>query len=290
MLKSLIPALTVAVLGNSIAMAQYFGTQVPASSGYSQPQRPFRLARATDNEPPAALADNLDGLDALEALDAPESLLEAPNVGLPSASDLPKTAPSTTVPPLNSLQSLEPPASIVLPERLELPTPKQTDVPAGSTGLNAVQSEVSAQDIEMLQPATKPATPIPGPIDFNQAIEHQQRDLAYSNQHSNPSVYYGAPHHAGFSGQTFPSNGSRFHGQSNSGCSDCLTPLPYRTPQLPPSNSFHGHFKANPCHSDIWANYPAEAAAACAHHRGRLAPPQNTGCQTCELVAPSPCR
>jgi hypothetical protein len=299
MFKSLIPALTIAVIGNSIAMAQFFGTPFPAQSGFSQPQRPFRIARANDNEPLASPADNLDDLDALDALDVAEPSVVSPNIGVPSASDKNAPAPSAVDTPADSPQSLltpsllEPPASLDASEQLELPMPKEPEVPATGNELNPANAEISAQDLESLQPApvpqtaepqnqvepsVAPVTPIPGPIDFDHAIQQQQRDLAYA-----------ATQNAGNIAGSRSESGCQCNGQSNHGCGG-HPHIPYRAPILPPSNSFHGHFKANPCYYDLWANYPAEAAAACAHNRAKLAPRQKIGCQSCELVDPCPCR
>jgi hypothetical protein len=291
MFKSLIPALAVALLGNSIATAQYFGARYPASSEYRQPARPIRIARATDNEQPSGETDSLDDLDSLDSLDA----LDAPVSG-----DVPQSVLATPLASPDSLDLLEPPASLDTPERLELPEPAEVDRPASPSDLNGVQPEITAQDLESLNPSGEPRsivesspaplTPLPGPINFNEAIEQQQRDQAHVHQHSASSQYYGASNHmlTGNAAYT-PSDCGSSHQQAN-GCGSCLTPLPYRAPLLPPSNSFHGHFKANPCYYDLWANYPAEAAAACAHNRAMLAPTKKAGCRTCELVDPCPCR
>lgn len=295
MLKSLIPALTVALLGNTIATAQYFGPISSTPSGYSQTARPMRIARATDTEPLAQETDGLDDLDALDSLD------------LPSASDLPQVAPIAPTSPLDRLDALEPPASLLdLPEQLELPIPMAGDAPAPSDDSNITEPEISAQDLEVLQPSPEPRsilepssaplTPLPGPINFDDAIEQQQRDLAHphhhtsSSQYSSSSQYYGATHHAGFGGAAQTPADCGCAGQPVGGCGSSLTPLAYRAPLLPPSNSFHGQFRADPCHYDLWANYTAEAAAACARNRGRLAPPKKADCRTCELVDPCPCR
>lgn len=294
MFKCLIPALTVAMLGHCVASAQFFGANYPASPGYSQPARPIRIARATDNELLASPSDNLDDLDARDAFDQPP------------AGDLPALVPAATGGAIDSpqslelLDSLEPPKLQDIPERLELPLPKQADQSASPSDLNSVQPEISAQDLQALQPPPEPlsilesspvpATPIPGPIDFNEAIQQQQRDLAHSHHHSSPSQYYGGTYQANHDRTFHASTDYGYSGEAANGCGSGLTPLPYRAPLLPPSNSFHGHFKANPCYFDIWANYPAEVAAACAHNRAKLAPSQKTGCKTCELVDPRPCR
>jgi hypothetical protein len=294
MYKSLIPALTVALLGNSIATAQYFGAKYPASSEYRQPARPIRIAQVTDNERPAIGADSLDELDSLDALD---SLDEPTSGSVPQSVLTPPLAPPQTSDVPGSLQS---PASPGAPEPLELPTPAEVDRPASPSDLNAVQPEISAQDLESLNPAkesssivessTAPLTPLPGPINFDEAFQQQQRDQIHAHQHSASSQYYGAASHMQHGNASFTTSDCGCSPQQVNGCGSCLEPLPYRTPLLPPSNSFHGHFKSNPCYYDLWANYPAEAAAACACNRAMLAPTRKAGCRTCELVDPRPCR
>ena len=288
MLKSLIPALTIALLGNSIATAQYFGAKNPASSGYSQPERPIRIARAKAPDPQASPMDDLDELDALDS---------------PSAGDVPQSVLAPVVAPPKSLDepdALEPPDSLDVPERIELPTPAEVDKAASPGDSGIVQPEISERDLQALQPSPvpqsivemppAPATPLPGPVDFSEAIQQQQRDLAYAQQHSSASQYFGASNYAGLGNASHRQSDCGCNQHSENGCGSCPSPLPYRAPLLPPPNSFHGHFKSNPCYYDVWANYPNQSAAACAHIRAMLAPPKKTGCRTCELVDPCPCR
>lgn len=288
MLKSLIPALTIALLGNSVVTAQYFGAENPASSGYSQSARPVRIARAKAPDPQASPIDDLDELDALDS---------------PSSGDVPQSVLAPLVAPPKSLdesEALEPPDSLDIPERLELPTPAEVDKAVSPSDSRIVQPEISERDLQALQPSPvpqsilelspAPATPLPGPVDFNEAILQQQRDLAYSQVHSSSSQYYGAANYAGLGNASHMQSDCGCNQQSENGCGSCQSPLPYRAPLLPPSNSFHGHFRSNPCYYDLWANYPNQSAAACAHSRAMLAPPRKTGCRTCELVDPCPCR
>lgn len=70
--------------------------------------------------------------------------------------------------------------------------------------------------------------------------------------------------------------------------------MPYRKPILPQGYSFHGYFRADPCHYDIWSNYANEAAAACAHSRASLQPkPPKAACQGGQCIKGElvePCR
>jgi len=254
MFKLIIPTLSVALLCNSIVNAQYFGTKYSASSSYKKPTGSIRIARATDQP---------------QLLDAPAGL--------------------------------EPPALSDLPEQLELPIPVETDKAAVPEKSRNVQPEISANDFDSLEPITplqsilepSPAQtmPIPQSIDFNEAIRQQQLDFAQAAQQPTSShgdtsdQFHGGTHSIGYPA----SNGGNYNAYAGA-CGSGQCTLPYRTPILPPPNTFHGHFRSNPCYFDLWANYPAEAAAACAHNRGKLAPTGRGGCSTCELVAPCPRR
>lgn len=291
MLKLIIPALSVAILSHSVATAQYFGTKYPASSGYKQPARPIRIARATDTEPLSSPSDNLDDLDALDALDAPASSEIPPPANVPLEPIAPPSAPQS----LDAPAALEPPALPDMPERIDLPSTAELDPAAPPQASRGLEAEITANDFDSLEPITPqsilapeptPVTPIPGPIDFGDAIRQQQNDAFQLQARDNTAQYYSAARYRGgaYAGE---------HSTTSCGCQgetagQCGCSMPYRHPILPPPNSFHGHFRSNPCYFDLWATYPAEAAAACAHNREKLSPCR-TGCATCELVAPKPC-
>lgn len=251
MMKTLIPILTIALVGNAVATAQWVGPGQTSVVGSGQASRPIRLARAFDNEL------------------------------VPSPSDTPKSLDS-----LESLDALEPPASLDIPEALELPNPSATST-LENTDTDGPRT--SSEELEALQPSDTPRSILEpfesnggaelGMIDFDNAFDQQQRDRAAFDLHNRAAQYYGG-------------GAVAWSPQAAGGCGGCQTSLPYRAPVLPPSNSFYGYFRANACYADIWANYPAEAAAACAHNRAMMAPaaPIMRPCNTCELVAPKTCR
>lgn len=224
MFKFMIPMLSIALLCNSIATAQYFGTQYPSSSGHLQSTPPIPMARATDTPPVAG--------------------------------------------PSQTLHDLGPLALPGLPEPLALPKPADLNQLAVPEQACDGQPETSANDF-IVKLATRPVTALPSPTDFSEAT-HQQLYHNFAQAAQQPIAAQDAPsarHHGGF---------------SDVGCGFCQATLPYRTPILPPSNSFHGHFRSNPCYFDLWANYPAEAAAACAHNRAKLTPTRHGGRKTCQ--------
>jgi len=298
MLKLIIPTLSVVLLCNSIATAQYFGTQYSTSSSYLQPTQSIQIAQATDTDRLSGQSGMLDDLDTLNALDGPASK------GLP----LPVTIPLDRIAPLDQPQSfeliggLDSLASPDMPERLKLPQPADIGKPTVREQSVNVQPEISDGDLDSLDPiaplqsiaesAPAPFMPLPGPIDFSEAIRQQQHDFTQAAQQQpiaaqfNPSARLPGGTHL----NAHPTSNCGYQGVAAGDCVSGQGTLPYRTPILPPPNSFHGHFRSNPCYFDLWENYPAEVAAACAHNREKLAPTKPTSCATCELVAPCPRR
>lgn len=297
MFKLIIHTLSVALLCNSFAMAQFFGTKYPASTGYMQPTQSIQIAQATDTDRLSSPSNTLDDLDTLNTLDAPAS----------NALQLPATMPLDLIAPLEQPQSLDLPGGfdlLALPdmsEQSELPKPADIGKATVIEQLLNVQPEISASDLDALdpiaplqsivEPAPAPVTPLSGPIDFSEAIKQQQYDFAQAAQQPIAAQFNPSPrHHGGMQLNAHPASNSGCQGESAGACVSGQGTLPYRTPILPPPNSFHRHFRSNPCYFDLWANYPAEAAATCAQNRAKLAPAR-PGCHsTFELVAPGSCR
>jgi len=230
MIKLVIRTLSVVLLCNSIATAQYFGIPYPASSSQMQSAQPIRIARAMDTSPTSPLysaSDTLDDRDPLVLTD--------------------------------------------LPEKLDLPQPADIGQATVPEPARDGQPEISTNDF-VVELAPAPVTPLPGPIDFSQAIERQQYDYAQSAQR--PIAAQDGVCQDEFAGP----------------CGAGQAAFADRTAILPPPNSFHGHFRSNPCYFDLWANYPAEAAAACAHNRAKLAPTKAVRRTPCESAAPCPGR
>jgi hypothetical protein len=252
MLKNLFPAFLIAISGNAIATAQYFGAQYPSSASQNQSSRVTRIARATEGDAQKSPSDELDALEELAA---------------------PTTPPQRQSPEsLNVLDSLEPPSSL--------------DIPGGSELLGPPANLPTTRSV--LEHTLAPAAALPDPIDFNQAIAQQQYDLSHSHLHDRTAQYFGGTGPTGITSSTHSSAGCQCGGHAAHITGHCESSMPYRVPVLPPPNSFHGYFRSNPCHFDVWANYPAEAAAACAHRRAQLTP-RAPKCRTCLLANPCNC-
>lgn len=269
MLRYVIPALALTVLVNPVAMAQFFGAEYPSAPSLSKPGRPVRIARASETESPLSPLDDLDELDQLDAL------------GEPPIDQKPAPLPALRAPQsLDVVDAPVEPQTDVVAEELAPPTPAKSN---GSRPSSPSDKESPKNQVQhsLLTPS-----PITGPINLDDAIVQQQRDLAYPQLRDTGTQYY-----SGLSANTtiaaYGLEASSPHHHGAHGCGDaCGTSIPNHPAILPPARSFHSYFRSNPCYFDIWASYPAEAAAACAHNRAKLAP--RTGCKSCELL--EPCR
>jgi hypothetical protein len=267
MLRYVIPALALTLLVNSIATAQFFGAERPTSPSVNKPGRPVRIAKANETELPIS---PLDSLDALDQLDTPDE---------PRPEQKPAPLPSLLSPQsLDEVDLLGKPQPFVQAEELVPPTSSKSN-------------ESTPKSLSDRTPARNPIahsvltpSPITESVNFDDAIIQQRRDLAYSQLGDTGTQYFSGIG-AGFA--AFANESPLSHHQGPVGCgSTCGTILPNQPAILPPARSFHSYFKSNPCYFDIWASYPSEAAAACAHHRAKLAP--GASCKSCELI--EPCR
>jgi len=117
-------------------------------------------------------------------------------------------------------------------------------------------------------------TPQVGKIDFNEVFAAQSNDHALTQSVLLPSAAEATPADCGCNDAI------------DQGCEGGQCLMPYREPILPPATSFYGFFNANPCHADLWADYPAQAARACAKAQRRRQLHAQPPCVRGELVGP----
>lgn len=272
MLKYSLSAVALALLAAPLADGQQYGLNGPIVTHYRPAPQPARLARADDS-------DSLADLEALESLNPPPEVLGDPPAG-------------------SSLLSLEQPdaAPLPRPQAEQIPAPRAVPPPPAPQAPQAAagQQHASGQRHTGQQHAGQQPVgqqPVVGGQSLGETSVLERFDLQQAMVQQDTAARAAQYYHHGQRGPSGCGCNSGVCSAGHSGHTSHTAPalLPYRQPVLPQGYSFHGYFRADPCHYDIWANYANEAAAACAHSRASLQPKSKQAKPCCKPELVDPC-